>query len=50
MIILDAQLPPSLATWIADNFGMTCFSATYLGLREAKDIQILSLPDSKTPL
>lgn len=40
MITLDAQLPPSLATWIADNFGITCFSATYLGLREANDIQI----------
>ena len=39
MLILDAQLPPSLALWIPETFEITCFSTTYLGLRDANDIE-----------
>lgn len=43
MIILDAQLPPSLAVWIADTFEVPCFSAQFLNLRHAEDEEILPL-------
>ena len=34
---LDAQLPPALAPWLTEQFGVQAFSATYLGLRDADD-------------
>ena len=37
---LDAQLPPALAAWVAETFGMDAQSVRDLGLREAKDLQI----------
>ncbi len=40
MIIIDAQLSPHLAPWVADNFGVECFSAKYLDLLCAEDKQI----------
>jgi predicted nuclease of predicted toxin-antitoxin system len=40
MIWLDAHLSPSLALWIEDNFNIPCRSARYLGLRDAKDVDI----------
>jgi predicted nuclease of predicted toxin-antitoxin system len=42
MLILDAQLPPTLAVWISDTFKIDCFSATFLGLRDASDIEIFN--------
>ena len=40
MIILDAQLPPSLAPWITSTFEIACYSAKYLHLSEAEDKEI----------
>jgi predicted nuclease of predicted toxin-antitoxin system len=40
MLILDAHLPPGLVPWISETFGIECFSATYLGLRDALDTDI----------
>lgn len=37
ILILDAHISPSLAIWIKDRFEIDCFSATYLGLRDAND-------------
>lgn len=39
-IWLDAQLPPSIASWIGATFGIECHAARDLGLREAKDRSI----------
>lgn len=36
-LILDAHISPSLAVWIKEKFSIDCFSATFLGLREAND-------------
>lgn len=40
MIILDAHLPPSLAPWIFETYNIPCFSATYLNLRHANDLDL----------
>jgi predicted nuclease of predicted toxin-antitoxin system len=40
MLILDAHLSPGLAPWISETFGIECYSATYLGLRDALDTDI----------
>jgi Domain of unknown function (DUF5615) len=40
MIWIDAQLPPTLAEWIAETFGLTAISLRELGLRDVKDIEI----------
>jgi predicted nuclease of predicted toxin-antitoxin system len=37
ILILDAHISPSLAVWIKEKFSIDCFSATFLGLREAND-------------
>jgi predicted nuclease of predicted toxin-antitoxin system len=37
---IDAHLPPALAPWITQEFGIEAYSATYLGLRDADDITI----------
>jgi predicted nuclease of predicted toxin-antitoxin system len=40
MLILDAQLSPHLAKWVTDQFGVPCFSARFLNLRDADDEEI----------
>ena len=40
IIWVDAQLPPTLAAWIVETFGVTALSLKELGLRDAKDIEI----------
>ena len=40
MIWLDAQLPPSLATWIEENFKIKCKPVRDLGLRDSADFNI----------
>jgi predicted nuclease of predicted toxin-antitoxin system len=40
MIILDAHLPPTLAPWIFETYKIPCFSATYLNLRHANDLDL----------
>ena len=39
-IRIDAQLPPTLANWISNNFDITAISLKDLSLRDAKDIEI----------
>lgn len=39
-IWIDAQLPPTLARWISDNFDVETTALRDLGLRDAKDIEI----------
>ena len=37
IIWIDAQLSPSIAGWIADNFDVTAFALRDLSLRDAED-------------
>lgn len=41
-IWLDAQLPPTLAQWIRENFNLEAFALRDLGLRDAKDFEIFT--------
>lgn len=38
--MLDAQLPPALAAWMVETFGVNAISLKELGIRDAKDIEI----------
>ena len=38
---LDAQLPPSLAPWLTQAFGVEAYSLRYIGLRTAEDGDIV---------
>ena len=40
---IDAQLPPSLAPWLTETFGVQAQSMRFLGLRDADDVQIFEL-------
>ena len=40
MIIIDAQLSPHLAKWLNERFGVVAFSLSFLGLRDASDLEI----------
>lgn len=37
---VDAQLPPALARWIAEEFGIEAYSVKRLGYRDAEDSEI----------
>lgn len=39
---LDAHLPPSVAPWVATEFGVGCVAARDLGLRDALDPPIFA--------
>jgi predicted nuclease of predicted toxin-antitoxin system len=39
-IWIDAQLPPTLANWLNDTFGVTATALRDLGLRDAQDTEI----------
>jgi predicted nuclease of predicted toxin-antitoxin system len=39
-IWIDAQLPPTLASWVNDNFDIEAVALRELGLRDGKDIEI----------
>ena len=39
---IDAQLSPSLALWIQEEFQIESYSLKFLGLRDAKDHEIFS--------
>ena len=41
-LIIDAQLPPQLAVWMREQFGLEAYSAKYLGLHDAEDGQIFA--------
>jgi len=40
MIWVDAQMSPSIATWISSTFGVTAVAVREVGLRDAKDQEI----------
>jgi len=40
IVWIDAQLSPTLASWLATEFGVEAFSARYLNLTRAGDRQI----------
>ncbi len=40
IIWIDAQLPPTLAAWMVEKFGVNAISLKELGLRDAKDLEI----------
>jgi predicted nuclease of predicted toxin-antitoxin system len=42
IVWLDAQLPPMLAPWMRAEFGVGAFSLKALGLRDAKDREIVA--------
>jgi predicted nuclease of predicted toxin-antitoxin system len=42
-IWIDAQLPPTLASWVTNTFAMEALSLRDIGLRDAKDIEIFEL-------
>lgn len=37
---VDAQLPPGLAAWLRDTYGVQAKALRELGLRDAEDVQI----------
>jgi predicted nuclease of predicted toxin-antitoxin system len=39
---IDAQLPPSLAPWLTETFGVPTQSLRFLGMRDAEDGQIFA--------
>ncbi|MBF2077889.1 MAG: DUF5615 family PIN-like protein [Synechococcales cyanobacterium T60_A2020_003] len=39
-IWIDAQLPPTLANWLSENFSLEAVALRDLSLRDAKDIEI----------
>ena len=39
---IDPQLPPKLAQWIRENFGLEAFALRDLGLRDARDSEIFA--------
>jgi len=39
-IWIDAQLPPTLAIWLTNTFGVEATALRELGLRDAKDVEI----------
>lgn len=42
IIWIDAQLSPSIADWIGENFEFEAFALRSLGLRDADDIEIFN--------
>lgn len=50
MFIIDAQLSPHLATWLQSTFNVQVFSASYLGLRDAKDQEIFNYARRKNAI
>jgi predicted nuclease of predicted toxin-antitoxin system len=40
MIWVDAQLPPAIARWLRDTFGLDASALREIGLRDAEDEEI----------
>ena len=45
---IDAQLPPQLAQWLSSDFGVEAFSVRDLGLRDAQDLEIFKIAQTKS--
>lgn len=41
-IWVDAQLPPAIAAWIADSYGVAAIAVRDIGLRDADDREIFA--------
>ncbi len=46
-IWIDAQLPPTLAGWLTETFGLDASALRDLGLRDAQDIEIFGAARSE---
>jgi len=46
-IWIDAQLSPTIATWITDTFGVKALALRDLGLRDAEDVEIFEAAKAK---
>ena len=46
-IWVDAQLPPTLADWLTNNFGLEADALRDLALRDAQDIEIFEAARAK---
>ncbi|MDI9640253.1 DUF5615 family PIN-like protein [Geitlerinema splendidum] len=46
-IWVDAQLPPTLASWLRETFGLEASALRDLGLRDAQDIEIFAAARSE---
>lgn len=46
-IWIDAQLPPTLADWLTEAFGLAASALRDLGLRDAQDIEIFTAARAK---
>ena len=42
IVWIDAQLSPHLAPWLTEHFDLEAYSASWLGLRDAKDHEIFA--------
>ncbi len=40
---IDAQLPPGLAPWLTERFGVEAKSLRFLGLQDAEDLEIFNI-------
>jgi predicted nuclease of predicted toxin-antitoxin system len=49
-IWIDAQLPPTLANWLATTFSIEAYSLRDLALRDAQDIEIFEAARSENAL
>jgi predicted nuclease of predicted toxin-antitoxin system len=49
IIWLDAQLSPSIASWLSIEFSVSAIAVRDLGLRDAKDQEFFSPPDKPMP-
>ena len=39
---IDAQLPPAIATWLVEKFGVNAIALRDVGLRDAEDTEIFN--------
>lgn len=49
-IWIDAQLPPSLASWLSQRFEIEAFSLKDLSLRDAQDLEIFRAARAETAI
>lgn len=47
-IWIDAQLPPTLANWLTETFGLEATALRDLGLRDAQDIEIFAAAQAES--
>ncbi len=50
MIILDAHIPPSLANWISETYNIETYSASFLKLQNADDLEIFEFAKQKNAI